>query len=171
MESGEFLAEYDPTEDFSIELFDPSISSAKIKKRIDTLYELDPNTPDSATSDQAYAADGTPLQPAKCPGGKRRVCCIRDAVPPFSQCWFILRNVWACRFIKNKFCCAGVPVLGGAGIDCEDMKWVKARDGRQPRENSFQEPPSNQFQETFPIFQPLPDLNPDPGYCKTGARL
>lgn len=172
---GEFLAEYDPTQDFSVEMFDPSFSSAKAKKRVDRYYDLDPDTPQYAESERAYAADGTAIQPATCPDGKRRACCLWNADPPFSQCWPFPGNYMVCRFVKNKVCCAKVPVAGEAGIDCEKMRWIKARDGRKSREDSPENPPenpaSNEFQEIFPILKPLPDLNPDDAYCKPRARL
>lgn len=192
LETGDFLAGYDPNEDSSFNIFDQSVSVANADDNLSMFnlkgreirygggggapyvpvsrYDLDPNTSPNTPNSEAYAADGTPLRPMQCPNGKTKACCTWDAFPPFSQCWPAVRFTPAsvCRLAKNQFCCAKIPEPGGMGIDCEQMKWSKARDGRKQREPT--PPTSSQFQEIFPILQPLPELNPNPDFCSPRRR-
>lgn len=200
LESGDFLAEWDPNEDSLFNMFDPSVSVAEadddmgmfnLKGRAEPRYrggtgglgggvyvpvqrfELDPNTSPETTRYGAYAADGTPISMMNCPNGSKRTCCKWDAIPPFSQCWSALQHTISavCRLAKNQFCCGGVSEPGGPGINCQPIQWSKARDGRRQREpSSPQGPTSNPFQEIFPILQPLPDLTPKPDFCSPRRR-
>lgn len=183
LETGDFLAEYDPDEDSSINMFDPSASVtnadiSKLKGREIRhgggggypyvpvqRFDLDPNTSPDTPNSEAYAADGTPLRPMNCPNGSKKACCVWDAIPPFSQCWPAVRYtpVSVCRLAKNQFCCGDISENGGPGIDCEQMKWSKSRDGRKQRPPN--PPQSNPFLDMFPILQDLPDLNPNTDFC------
>lgn len=197
-----FAEQYDSKEDSSISVLarsapvvnaDDNIRKFKLKGRqmpdggtsirvLDipgSSFDLDPNTsPDTGVS-QAYAADGTPLRPKQCPNGTKRSCCKWDSFPPFSQCWPHAVNMGVCRSAKNQFCCASI-LNGGSvntgvpstGLDCQDMKWQKSRDGRKQRApSSLESPTSNQLQEIFPILQPLPDLSPsNPDFCSIRRR-
>lgn len=194
--SGDFVADYDPNEDSSINMFDPSVSIANAddSMRIFNLkgrgelrykgggggpyvpvarYELDPNTSPDTMRSEAYAADGTPIGPMNCPNGSKKSCCIWNAVPPFSQCWpgLAYNPHYFCSFAKNLFCCGETPEPGGPGINCQPIQWTKSRDGRKQRDpNTLQGPTSNPFQEIFPILQPLPDLTPSSDFCRPKKR-
>lgn len=193
IETGGFLAAYDPNQDSSIDMFDQSASVTNAEDSIRTAnlkgpgntiqvrgvgagqyvavtrYDLDPNTSPYTQTPEAYAADGTPIRQGNCPAGKKRTCCVWATVPPFSLCWLSPKNTQVCRFAKNQFCCADVTRPGGPGIDCDEPPWVKARDGRKQRETPPQSPTSNQLQETFPILQELPGVNP--AYCRPQRRV
>jgi hypothetical protein len=125
-------------------------------------FPLDPNTSPTTRTTEAYAADGTPIQPQKCQPGKSHTCCLWNAIAPFSRCWRKGTHHGVCQYAQNRVCCASVSKQGGPGIDCEKTKWVVSRDGRAPRVP--QDPPSSsQLQELFPILQdltPLQDSNP-----------
>lgn len=199
LENGEFLAEYDPNEDSSFTMFNPSVSVANADDNMGMFnlrgraepryrgggtgnrgdyvpvqrYELDPNTHPDTPRTNAWAADGTPISPMNCPNGSKKTCCLWDAIPPFSQCWPAINHAppAVCRFAKNIFCCADVLEPGGAGINCQPVQWTKARDGRRARAPSTpQDPTSNPFEDIFPILRPLPDLTPNSDFCSPIKR-
>lgn len=139
-------------------------------------YDLDPSTGPYILESEPYAEDGTPLRLGRCPPGKKRTCCMPDD-PPFRECW-LAPITTVCRFAKNNYCCTGVQIDGGPGIDCERGKWVKSRtrereeknSSRDPQQSPLESPPlSNQLQESFPILQDLPDIN-SPAYCRPETR-
>lgn len=198
----DLLAEYYPEEDTSADIFDPSVFAANpgdnlLVARLEgseipqiqpptnpgrnkgtyvrpQVYTLPPNTGKYLRTYDAYAEDGTPIQPASCPAGKKRACCDPDAIPPFSRCWRGGQGPNSiCAFAKNQFCCTSVEKAAGPGIDCDEAKWIKSRDGRQSLPNSGGEnqPSTLDLQDLFPILQPLPPLtDPNPTWCKPRGR-
>lgn len=149
-------------------------------------YVLSSSTGTYTPLSEAIAEDGIPIRPKMCRPGKRRTCC-RPANPPHRECWVWPDNPQICPYAKNQYCCAGIWKFGGSsGIDCEDATWIEDLNARPEAENADDENPSEeslseenlseedpisnqQLQELFPIFRPLPDLNP-PAYCKPETR-
>lgn len=174
-----FARSVEYTEDPSLLTTDDIESSAKGQSNTrkyfpERTYDLDPGTGPYTRTFEAYAGDGTPLQLGNCPAGKKRTCCL-PTNPPFSQCWLMPTSTQAlCRFAKNQFCCQGVQSKGGPGIECEEARWIRSRDGRAAREIPSEEEPlesptSSEYQELFPILKPLPDLT-RPDSCLPRVR-
>jgi hypothetical protein len=197
IEAGDLLADSYAEEDFSInnfdswgplassddsEWFEQNVPRKKKPPKWDPnrkIYDLKPNSPTWTETSNAYAADGTPITPLKCPRGKQKTCCYPDTDPPFSKCWLARWvNPGVCKFARNLFCCDGVERRGGAAINCEKIKWAEARDGRRTEPQPPSEPPPDaspiELDEIFPILQPIPELpNVNPGYCErnTGYKM
>lgn len=137
-------------------------------------FTLDPTTPLLTKVGDAYATDGTPIQPQRCKDGKYRSCCIWNPELPFQKCWYIRQERWPCQYAKNMACCAEVPWAGFPGVDCEESKWVKSRD--TSRKKSPENPPNassfqDQLQELFPVLRGVPPLqDSNPAYCKPRSR-
>lgn len=129
-------------------------------------YDIDPDIGPSVDSSAAYAADGTPIKPGRCPLGHRKSCCTDNS---HTACWHYPINVQLCRYARKLYCCMDIPQQGGPGTGCQTMTWIYER--ARPRRN----PPKNQpnkLQGIFDIFQ-FPDLSPNsnPSYCPNPSRF
>ena len=133
---------------------------------IEPIYELSPDIGPNVDAMAAYAANGTPIKPARCPAGYKKSCCTDDTN---TLCWFYPLNMGVCRYARSLYCCKDIPQQGGPGTGCQTMQWVYER-ARPPRNPPKNQP--NQLQGIFDIFQ-FPDLSPDsnPSYCPNPSRL
>lgn len=133
---------------------------------IEQIYELGPDIGPNVDADAAYAADGTPVKPARCPPGHKKSCCTDDT---HAACWYHPLNMPVCRYGRSLYCCKDIPQQGGPGTGCQTMQWVydRTRSRRKPPKN---EP--NKLQGIFDIFQ-FPDLSPDtnPRYCPNPSHF
>lgn len=133
---------------------------------IEPVYELSPDIGPTVDTSAAYAEDGTPIKPARCPPRSKKSCCTDDT---HTSCWHYPLNVQVCRYARKLYCCDDIPEQGGPGISCQAMKWI------YERTRFRKDPPSNQpnpLQGIFDIFQ-FPDLNPkpNPSYCPNPSRF
>lgn len=130
---------------------------------IEPEYELGTQIGYTTNVDEAYAQDGTPLKPMRCPPGTTKSCCTDES---YTACWTHPLNAQLCKYARNLFCCEKIPERGGPGVGCQTMIWVyrRSRSRKIPKDPPAEQP--KRLQGVFDIFQ-FPDLSPNsnPSSC------